>query len=316
MRERGARDTRRAEGYGIDEGAQSEQGADATRGKRSDSRRRERRRGRRRRRRKRRGKRGKGRKGAPLSPSSIRVCRYISLTSPRALSASFPYNRSAARRNGRKKERYHADSITLSPAPLPSRLSSLVPFVGPGRALVTRTLSRSSRSTRGPLSRLRRPSPPCALRSDLSSSLSRAVPLFLLFILSRARHIGPFHNTLSLSLASLYPFSPFRLPPLSFSLPLPPKLQACESTVPCNCYLGNDLASSFSLFTRPFLLSSISLSLSPLARTASPPLFLVLSPRHAAEPDSATGYIRAYIHRREAQVHRSAVGKSLTLPRI
>lgn len=49
--------------------------------------------------------------------------------------------------------------------------------------------------------------------------------------------------------------------------PLLPKLQACEPTVPCNCYLGNDLAFS-SLALSPPLPSSLSLFLA----LSSPPV--------------------------------------------
>lgn len=45
--------------------------------------------------------------------------------------------------------------------------------------------------------------------------------------------------------------------------PLLPKLQACEPTVPCNCYLGNDLAFSSS----PFFSFSFSC---PLVATSRP----------------------------------------------
>lgn len=64
--------------------------------------------------------------------------------------------------------------------------------------------------------------------------------------------------------------------------PLLPKLQACEPTVPCNCYLGNDLAFS-SLALSPPLPSSLS-------------LFLALSsPRRGPTPRLHLD-IRTYVH--------------------
>lgn len=118
-----------------------------------------------------------------------------------------------------------------------------------------------------------------------ASRLPYLLPLSVLFIyiyislspflsFSSSRYIDPFYIALSLCLSS------------------PPELQACEPTVPCNCYLGNDLAASLSL------LVTLSLRLSFL-----PSRSRVGARLHDRTARAVRTYLRIYTG---AQVHRSA----------
>lgn len=166
-------------------------------------------------------------RGAPLRI----YYRYISLTSLR--SRVVPLTVAAEE----KKKRYHADSITLSNPSNPP-LCFACPFIGPRCARYSNTLLLSL--TQSLLSSFSCVPPSFSL--SLSPTLSLFFFLFVTSIPSAA---------LSLLHASLRP--------------LPPKLQACEPTVPCNCYLGNDLA-----FSSLSLASSLPSSLSLLLALSSP----------------------------------------------
>lgn len=206
------------------------------------------------------------------------------------------------RPNGRKKERYHADSVTLSS----SSSRSFSAGVSPARV-------RSGTLRGGPRRSSRSPPLACVVHGALPSPLClrRAPSLSLSFFYSfpcrslTLTSLGPFY----VALPSLHPSA--LLPP-SFFLPGVVDMRA-------NCTLQL-LSRQRPCFLSILLAPSRCPSLPPLSLfSLDPSSSLVLSPPRWGLNSSyvhVRTYIRVYIGQCKAQVHRSAVGKSLTLPRI